>query len=480
MSTPNDDDRGRRSVSRRTFLKGTAMGLGASAFGGLLAACGSAPAPATSATSAATAAAAGGAAPNATGAAAAPPAAAPATSAATLRFVTNHGESDLPLFKTVLDNFRAQHPEITIDHLNIAAGEEFYTSIQTQGVGGNLPDVWYVRTFDVAPYASRNWLVPLDEYVTRDANEVKRDDFWPAQVAQMTYQGKLYTLPYDFSDWGIYYNRTMFEAEGVPLPTDDMTWDDIFGLAERFVKKEGGNQTRWGMTTFSAGWLMWGTLESFGGKLFSDDFKKSLINSPENIQTYKKFYDMAVRGVTPLPGATPQGVDPFAGGLVAMKSEGSWATNSTRDAVGDRFKWDVVKIPKGSTGKRFITPAGGAWGIAATSKFPDQAWTFMKFLASTESINIMVAEPVRSVPGRQSSASAWEKAVASGGLPPQNAKIFPTMLQEDAISVSYPAFWKEFDQIWTQRAGGIFTGTPVEEALATMEAEVNELLQRPS
>jgi ABC-type glycerol-3-phosphate transport system substrate-binding protein len=163
-----------------------------------------------------------------------------------------------------------------------------------------------------------------------------------------------------------------------------------------------------------------------------------------------------------------------------MKSEGSWATNSTRDAVGDRFKWDVVKIPKGSTGKRFITPAGGAWGIAATSKFPDQAWTFMKFLASTESINIMVAEPVRSVPGRQSSASAWEKAVASGGLPPQNAKIFPTMLQEDAISVSYPAFWKEFDQIWTQRAGGIFTGTPVEEALATMEAEVNELLQRPS
>ena len=464
MSSPHHDALGPRSVSRRTFLKVTSLGAGA--LGGLLAACGAPTNPATSAPGGATAAVGGTAAAPAGGA------------AATLRFVTNHGESDLPLFKKVLDNFRAQHPEITVNHLNIAAGDEFYTSIQTQGVGGKLPDVWYVRTFDVAPYASKNWLRPLDEEVAREANAVKKDDFWPAQVAQMTYQGKLYTLPYDFSDWGVYYNKTLFEKEGVPLPTDDMTWDDIFGLAQRFVKKEGNRQTRWGITTFNAGWLFWGILESFGGKLFSDDFKKSLINSPENIQTYKKFHDMAVRGVTPLPGATPQGVDPFAAGLVAMKSDGSWATISTRDAVGERFKWDVVKIPKGSTGKRFVTPAGGAWGIAATSKFPDQAWTFIKFLSSTESTNILVSQPVRSVPGRKSSSSVWEKAVATGGLPPQNAKIFPTMLQDDALSVTYPAFWKEFETIWNNRAGGIFTGTPVEQALTTMEAEVNDLLKR--
>jgi ABC-type glycerol-3-phosphate transport system substrate-binding protein len=190
------------------------------------------------------------------------------------------------------------------------------------------------------------------------------------------------------------------------------------------------------------------------------------------------FYDMANKGVTPLPGATPQGVDPFAGELVAMKSDGSWATNSTRDAVGDRFEWDVVKFPKGSTGKRYITPAGGGWGISATTKSPDQAWTFLNHIASTESINTMVAEPVRSVPGRQSSAKVWEEAVSKGGLPPKNAGIFPQLLQEDALNVVYPAFYKEFEQIWGQRAGGIFTGTPVAEALETMQTEVEELLQR--
>ncbi len=460
----HDNKRPSRTVSRRQFLKIATFG----AASGVLAACGGA-APATTTTEPTAGTAAEGAAPTTA-------AAAPSGGSTTLRFVTNHGESDLPYFTTVLDKFKAAHSDIVVDHLNIAEGEQFYTSIQTQAVGGNLPDVWYVRTFDVAPFASRNWLLALDEQVARDGVDTK--DFWPAQLAQQTYEGKLYSLPYDFSDWAIYYNKTLFEAEGVPLPTDDMTWDEAFALAERFVKKEGSTQSRWGMTTFSSGWLMWGVLESFGGKVFSEDYKTCLINSPENVATYQMFLDKANSGVTPLPGATPQGVDPFAGELVAMKSDGSWATNSTRDAVGDRFEWDVVKFPKGSTGKRYITPAGGGWGIAATSKSPDQAWTFLNHLASTELINTMVAEPVRSVPGRQSSAKVWEETVAKGGLPPKNAGIFPVLLQEDALNVTYPAFYKEFEQIWGQRASGIFTGTPVAEALQTMQTEVDELLQR--
>ena len=47
------------------------------------------------------------------------------------------------------------------------------------------------------------------------------------------------------------------------------------------VGKEGETQSRWGMTTFSSGWLMWGVLESFGGKVFNEDYSQCLINSPE-------------------------------------------------------------------------------------------------------------------------------------------------------------------------------------------------------
>ncbi len=55
-----------------------------------------------------------------------------------LRFISNHGEADQPLFEKVIDNFHAAYSDITIEYLDLA-GTEFYNSINTQGVGGQLP-----------------------------------------------------------------------------------------------------------------------------------------------------------------------------------------------------------------------------------------------------------------------------------------------------------------------------------------------------
>ena len=116
-------------------------------------------------------------------------------------------------FNTVLANFAAANPEIEVEYLDIP-GEEFYTSINTQGAGGNLPDIWYTRTFDVPVWAAKDWTLDLQPLAERDASEVNTDDFWPAELAQMQWKGHLYALPYDFSNIGIYYNKNMFADAG--------------------------------------------------------------------------------------------------------------------------------------------------------------------------------------------------------------------------------------------------------------------------
>ena len=55
---------------------------------------------------------------------------------------------------------RPRIPNIEVEYLDIA-GNEFYNSINTQGAGGQLPDVWYTRTFDVPVYASKDWTISL-------------------------------------------------------------------------------------------------------------------------------------------------------------------------------------------------------------------------------------------------------------------------------------------------------------------------------
>ena len=67
-------------------------------------------------------------------------------------------------------------------------------------MGGTLPDLFYVRSFDAAPFGARGWIHPLNELMERDGMDFS--DFWPAQVAQNSYQGQLMTLPYDFLQRG--------------------------------------------------------------------------------------------------------------------------------------------------------------------------------------------------------------------------------------------------------------------------------------
>ena len=108
--------------------------------------------------------------------------------------------------------------------------------------------MWYTRTFDVPVYASKGWTIGLSDYVDADAAEVNVADFWPAEVDQMTYKGKLFALPYDFSNIGIYYNKDMFTAAGEAMPPATWKWDDLAALSAKFVKKDAsGNFTNWGL-----------------------------------------------------------------------------------------------------------------------------------------------------------------------------------------------------------------------------------------
>jgi multiple sugar transport system substrate-binding protein len=460
-----------RKLSRRTFLRGAALtGLAVGAQAGLMACS----APATPAPAAPAAPAE-----QATAAPAAPTAAPAAASGASLRFVTNHGAADVPLFKQVIDNFAKVHPEIKIEHLDIA-GTEFYDTINTQGAGGQLPDVWYTRTFDVPVYASKEWTIDLQPLIDRDAKEVNIADFWPAEVAQMKWKDHLYALPYDFSNMGLYYNKKMFDDAKIAYPGENVKWADFVDQALKFVKKEGSDFKTWGMTMSWGSWTTIGFILGWGGQVFAPDFSQVLVNNPATLDIIKFFSDARSKGLYPEAGAMPQGVDPFASGMVPINYNGSWATTYMREQIKDKFDFDCVALPLSPTGKSCLSAAGGAWGIAKTSKETEAAWTWNKFLTSTESTNVLISDPVRSIPGRQSSVPEWEKNAGKDGLPPKNAGIFAKQMA-DANAQPYPPYWQDFDQTWTNMIVPVLDGTSKDDpatVLNNFQKEMERILSQ--
>jgi multiple sugar transport system substrate-binding protein len=410
-------------------------------------------------------------------------AAPPASGPVTLRFVTNHGEADMPLFTQVIENFKAKEPNIKIDHLDIADGNAFYDSINTQGASKQLPDVWYTRTYDIYAYASKGWTMSLANLIAADAAEVNVADFWPAEVAQMTYKGQLYALPYDFSNIGIYYNKNMFENAGVSLPPASWKWDELASLATKFIKKDSsGNFTNWGMVMYTWDWVFLGLFYGWGGKVFSEDLSSCVINSKENADCLKYFIARRKEGLFPETGATPSGVDPFGAAIIPMSFQGSWATVSQRAIIKDKFDFDCTAMPTSNDGKSCINAAGGAWGIAANTKNIEAAWKWNKFLTSTESTNVLISDPLRSIPGRKSSATRWNEVAAKGDLPPKNVQVFSKQM-EIANAEVFPTFWKEFENAWNNSVDPLVNGVTDDDpatVLKAFEDEVNRLAKQQS
>jgi len=106
----------------------------------------------------------------------------------------------------VIQNFQAAYPNIKVNLTNYPGTNFDSAVIPTRAAGGTLADVFYNRTFATADRANRGWTLDLTSDIAR--NHVTVNDFWSAEVAQMTWKGKHYSLPYDWSDWGVFYNPT--------------------------------------------------------------------------------------------------------------------------------------------------------------------------------------------------------------------------------------------------------------------------------
>ncbi len=407
----------------------------------------------------------------------------PVVEPVTLRFVDNHGGLqgiDRPGLQDVLSEFAQEHPEWHVDYLNIGAGEEYDNVLNTQAVAGSLPDLFFCRTFLTETFAARGWIVNLTPFI--EAHGIDTSDFWEAEVAQMSYEGDLYSLPYDFSNMGYYYNKDLLAEMGIDAPPDD--WDvDLFEeYCEKLVKLEDGKPVQWATTLDVGSWTFLGHLVANGGRLWTEDRRTCTLASEENIEVFERLVAMRKKHIFPEGGVLPEGINPWTNGLVVMKYDGSWATAATRAQVEDGYQWDVAPMPLNpKTGMREVSAAGGAWSIGVHTKNPDEAFALGDYLSSTKALHTMISEPVRSIPGRKSAVDLWVKNATAGGLPPANVSVFARQMEDEICAEPYPPFWQDFDIVWVNRIpplvfGGGDSEIEVRGQLEIAQEEIQDLI----
>ena len=403
-------------ASRRRLIGDAGMGWGAAGVTAALTAC-----------SAAGGAGQGGA-----------PAAPAAPREVTLEWLAGANAVEEQIFRQIAAEYeKANAPQ----KVNFIPGGDWQVKLETVAAAGTPPDVAWHGPEWFPGVVSKGIYQPLD---ARLAKQARADvaDFFPRVLEQYQWEGKQYGIPASITVMVLFYNKDLFDREGIKYPDASWTYDGQFlDAARRLTKREGSQVTQYGVGNPHRDWVWpWA-----GGADYLDKSgtKVVLQSTPESARWFQFAADLRTKHrVAPtvaeqkaMPGGTRQF---FLTGQVAMDTEGNW-TLSDRKAVKN-FAWDVAPIPMGS--KARPTPFfSTADMVCQGAKAPDEAFAFCMHVGNPASEKILASEFGR-VPARK---SLWSYFTGlDNGLPPQNRK---TIVDALDYAGSAPRFrnFREFD-----------------------------------
>ena len=295
--------------------------------------------------------------------------------------------------------------------------------------GGDPPDVVWFDRFAVGEWASRGAFQSLQPFLQRDLAErpddvltLRAEQFYPACWDEVVYKDAIYAVPSDTDNRPLLYNLDLLEKHAEALiaagcvdpknPTKvgpPRTWEQLKACAQILTERnDRGELSCVGfIPNFGNSWLyLYGWLN--GGTFMSADGQTCTLNEPAIIEALSymtELYDLmgGARAVNAFQTSSQgSGMDPFLSGRVAMKIDcGSFIAAMANLKPTMRFG---AALPPAPEGKPQLTWTGGwAWVVPTHAKHPQEAWEFIKYLASKR------AAKIRYDAGRQI-------AKASGGI----------------------------------------------------------------
>jgi multiple sugar transport system substrate-binding protein len=123
------------------------------------------------------------------------------------------------IMQTLIDEFQAEYPYITINAIYQGGYGDLQSKIQAAVVAGNLPTMAQVYENYVTPIPSL--LYPIGSQMTDE----EKADIIDGLVPSNTFNGVLTTVPFNKSIMVLYYDKTL-------IPNPPTTWQEFFDVAK--------------------------------------------------------------------------------------------------------------------------------------------------------------------------------------------------------------------------------------------------------
>lgn len=307
---------------------------------------------------------------------------------------------DNPVRREQIEIFNRSHPDIL---LTLDPGNIWMEKIIVQSIGGVGPDLFdAVGRYTIYGLVEAGVAMDLTDLAREHGFDLKRT--WPAIAKELQIDGRQYSFPCNVVASVLFYNKALFDEYGVAYPPRDWTWDEFVDTASRLTRKA---RNRSGYECFGVAGLHWYELVlQAGGRMYSDDGTRCVLNSTKALKGIRFYYDL-IHKYHIMPGPDDEALIRseggwgvgflkwFGAGRVAMVRSGRAGLITLREYEALRGKIGAVHLPHDAEKAGLVYSRNCAVNRQSTNR--DAAITFLEYLAS-DAYNTQIVRSADSLP----------------------------------------------------------------------------------
>ncbi|MCE5167904.1 extracellular solute-binding protein [Paenibacillus profundus] len=305
-------------------------------------------------------------------------------------FVGGYGDQG---WKMILAEFQKKYPNVKIKE---SAGSKINDQMKPRWIQGNPPDFVYIdgAGSNATQMVLDDQLMDLTDYYkdakNADDNIIKDE----LLLKPIEYDGKIYTLPFVFGSWGVFYDKKLFADNGWTEPKDF----DSFLSESKKIKDSGKVNAPLIYTGKYPYYFHGGILDSAFVVNNNDDtsilldmaaLKEGIFKSDPVKKALAQMVQMRDAGIIDPASAPINHIDSqmlFLQHKNAFIPNGLWLENEMQKDVPQGFEFGFIpSITQPAGGKHIAIPFTATVGIAKKAKNPAAAKAFLEFLFTKQS-----------------------------------------------------------------------------------------------
>lgn len=290
--------------------------------------------------------------------------------------------------QALVDEYNKSQDKVQVEAVYQGTYDEALQKLKAAGPSG--PTMIQVYEIGSRFMIDSGLVTPMQSFIAAD--NFKTDDLEPNILGYYTFDGKLYSMPFNTSTPIMYYNKTAFKEAGLDPNQPPKTFEEFADAAKKLTRKQ-GNDTRYGASIAIYGWFF-EQLLAVQGAYFVDNENgrkakaaKAMIDSKEGEAILKWMKGMVDDGsAINLGRKTSETQSAFAAGRVAMTVDSTAVLSTILTNVAEKFEVGTAFLPRPANSKGGVIIGGASVWITNIKPEKEQwaAWEFVKWLGSAQ------------------------------------------------------------------------------------------------